>query len=48
VDWIDLAQDADKGWVHMNTEYTFGFNKSRGIPSVAEDPLAYQEGLRFL
>jgi hypothetical protein len=48
MDWIDLAQDVDKWWVYVNTEYTFGFNKYRGIPSVAEDPLAYKEGLHFL
>jgi hypothetical protein len=45
MDWIELAQDGGKCWALVNAVTAFGFHKTRGIFSLAENRLASQEAL---
>jgi hypothetical protein len=43
--WISLAQDKDRWWSLVNVEINLRVPYIRGIPSLAEDLVASQEGL---
>jgi hypothetical protein len=45
MDWIDLAQDRDRGWVLAKAVMTFGVNTMLGISTLTEELLVSQEGL---
>jgi len=45
MDWIDLAQNRESSWALVNAIMTFGFHKIQEISRLAENRLAYQEGL---
>jgi hypothetical protein len=44
MDWIDLAQDRDRGREVVNAVMSFLFHKMWGITGLAENRLASQEG----
>jgi hypothetical protein len=47
IDWIDLAQERDSGWLLWTRLWTFGFHKTLGSSWVAAQLAASQEGLSF-
>ena len=45
MDWIDLAQDRDRWRALVNAKMKLRVHKLRGISSVAEDLVAFREGM---